>query len=70
MQITHFYVDEAHIKLKLIMSNTFDVVSNDWGIDKGLKVFRFFIVKLSFSFTNIKTITVPAICSVNTSSLL
>ena len=33
-------------------------------------MFRFFIVKLSFSFTNIKTITVPAICFVNTSSLL
>ena len=30
-------------------------------------MFSFPIVKLSFSFTNVKAITIPAICSVNNS---
>ena len=32
---------------------------------EGLKVFGFAIMKPSFSLTNVKAITIPAICSVN-----
>ena len=37
---------------------------------EGLKMFGFSIVKPPFSFTDIKTITIPAICSVDNSGLL
>ena len=55
-----------------VMSSGFDVVSNGWGIvifSEGLKVFGFPIMKPSFSFTNVKTISIPEICSVNNSGL-
>ena len=42
------------------MSSGFQVVSNGWGIvifSEGPKVFGFPIMKASFSFTNVKTIT-------------
>ena len=56
-----------------VMSSGLDVVSNGWGIiifSEGPKMFRFSIVKPSFSFTDVKAITIPAICSVNNSGLL
>ena len=56
-----------------VVSSGFDVVSNDRAIiifSEGLRVFGFPTMKLSFSFTNVKTFTVPAICSVNNFGLL
>ena len=50
-----------------------DMVSNGWSsviFSEGLKMFGFSIMKPSFSFINVKTITIPAICSVNDSGLL
>ena len=44
-----------------------------WGIvifSEGRKVFGFAIMKPSFSLTNVKSITIPAICSVNNFGLL
>ena len=57
------------------MSSGLDVVSNGSSIvifSDGLKLmmFGFPIVKPSFSFTKVKTITISAICSVNNSGLL
>ena len=55
------------------MSSGFDMVSNGWGIvifSEGVEVFGFPIMKPSFSFTNVKTITILAICSENNSGLL
>ena len=48
------------------MSSGFDTVSNGCGIvifSEGVEVFGFPIMKPSFSFTNVKTITITAICS-------
>ena len=56
-----------------VMSSGLDVVSNGWSVvifSEGPKMFRFPIVKPSSSFTDIKTITIPAICSENNSGLL
>ena len=55
------------------MFSGLDVASIGWSIvifSEGLKMFGFSIMKPSFSFTNVKTITIPAICSVNNSGLL
>ena len=59
-----------------VMSSGFDVVvSNGWLsiviFSEALKcLIGFLTMKPSFSFTNVKTITIPAICSVNNSGLL
>ena len=56
-----------------VMDSGFDLASNGWGIiifSEGLNVFGFPIMKPSFSFTHVKTITIPAICSVNNSGML
>ena len=48
------------------MSSGFDMVNNGWGkviFSEGVEVFGYPIMKPSFSFTNVKTITIPAICS-------
>ena len=61
------------IPLSDVLSSGFGMASNGWGIiifSEGLKVFGFSIMKPSFSFTNLKTITSRAICSVNNSGLL
>ena len=55
------------------MSSSFEKVNNGWSIvilNEGLKVFGFPIMKLSFSFTNERGITILLICSVNNSELL
>ena len=55
------------------MSSGFDMVSNGWSIvifSEGVEVFGYPIMKPSFSFTNVKTITIPAISSENNSELL
>ena len=56
-------IKEAYFMLSLVLT---------WSaFSEGVKVFGFPIMKPSFSFTNVKTITILAICSaVNNSGLL
>ena len=56
-----------------VMSSGFDVVRNGGGIiifSEGFKMFCFPFIESSFSFTNVKSIIISAICSVNNSVLM
>ena len=63
VELAHFDYD---LTFHMYMYSTYIFKSNQWN----LKYSVFFIVKPSFSFTNVKTITIPAIFSVNNSGLL